>query len=80
MEDPFPLLAEAQSRCPISHSDQYGGFWSLFRHKDIGEAARNPKLFLSSGGASLPSHGFPFAVPPIEIDPPDHIQFRTRRS
>lgn len=77
IESPFGLLADARAKCPVAHSDQYGGHWTLFRYEDISETARQPHPFVSSQGASLPHHGFPVAVPPIEIDPPDHIKYRT---
>lgn len=77
MEFPSELVARARSQCPVAHSDQYGGFWILHRYGDIGAAARAPEIFSSAKGASLPHHGFPLAIPPIEIDPPDHAQYRS---
>jgi cytochrome P450 len=76
MPDPFGLLADARTRCPVAHSDQYEGFWALFRHADIGAVARDPARFSSASGVTIPSHGFPMALPPIETDPPLHLQFR----
>lgn len=77
MESPSELVAEARSKCPVAHSDQLGGFWILHRYEDIGAAARAPEIFSSAKGASLPHHGFPLAIPPIEIDPPEHAQYRS---
>lgn len=77
MESPFAVVAEARAKCPVAYSDQHGGFVILHRYEDVDTAARTPDLFMSGQGASLPHHGFPLAIPPIEIDPPDHIQYRS---
>jgi cytochrome P450 len=76
MEDPYPLVNDLRSRCPVAHSNAHGGFWSVMRNADARRVANDPQLFSSAGGASIPHHNFPYAVPPIEIDPPDHIQYR----
>ena len=76
MEDPSPLLAQARQRCPVTHSDLYGGFWALFRYEDIGQVARNPVHFSSNQGLGIPDHGMPIRWPPIEMDPPKHLQYR----
>lgn len=77
MPDPHPIVAEARNQCPVAHSDQYDGFWIVHRYGDVGSVARNPQVFCSGKGDTIPHHGFPLAVPPIEIDPPDHIKYRT---
>lgn len=76
MEDPAALLSEARAHCPVTHSDQYGGFWALFRYEDIGHVARNPGQFSSNQGLGIPDHGMPIRWPPIEMDPPKHLQYR----
>lgn len=74
-DDPVPQLREMRERCPIGWSDQQGGNWVLTQYEDIWNAARNPELFSSAQGVSLPSHGMP-PLPPIETDPPLHTAFR----
>ena len=76
MADPFPLLAEGRSKCPVTHSDLHDGYWVLFTYEDVGHVARNPLTFCSSLGLGIPDHGFPLRLPPIETDPPHHIQYR----
>jgi len=76
MKDPFPLLAEVRRACPVVHSEMHEGFWALFTHGDISAAARDPQVFSSSHGVTIPHHSFPISLPPIETDPPQHMQFR----
>lgn len=77
MEEPFELLAELRARCPVAHSEEYDGFWVLSRYDDVNEAAHDPDRFTSMKGITIPHHGFPIALPPIELDPPLHRQFRS---
>ncbi|HEV7686700.1 MAG TPA: cytochrome P450, partial [Acidimicrobiia bacterium] len=76
MDDPFPALAEARNECPVVHSVEYGGFWALFGYDDISSVARDPGRFSSAQGITIPHHGFPMSLPPIETDPPQHMQLR----
>jgi cytochrome P450 len=76
VEDPFAVLAEARDRCPVAHSAEYDGFWALFRYDDINTVARDPERFSSAQGITIPHHGFPLSLPPIETDPPQHMQLR----
>jgi cytochrome P450 len=76
MDDPFPLLADARERCPVAHSTEYEGFWALFGYGDISTVAKDPTRFSSAQGITIPHHGFPMSLPPIETDPPQHMQFR----
>src|SRR5437016_2969061 len=75
-EDPFSELAEAREACPVLRSDTYDGFWSLLKYGDVSAAARNAEVFCSSRGVTIPPH-IPFPLlPPIEIDAPQHMQYR----
>ncbi len=69
-------LAEIRSSCPVQHSDAHGGFWAIFGYENVGQIARDPSAFSSMGGATIPSHGFPMPLPPIESDPPRHKMYR----
>jgi cytochrome P450 len=76
MRNPYPTYARLRRECPIAHSDQYGGFWMLSRYADIREAARDPELFISSKGVTVPPTGNPMPFLPIELDPPEHTKYR----
>jgi cytochrome P450 len=75
-EDPVPRLREMAERCPIGWSETHGGTWVLTRYEDIWNVERDPMVFSSAKGVSLPSHGMP-PLPPIETDPPLHTAFRS---
>ncbi len=76
IRDPYPTYARLRRECPVAHSDQYGGFWMLSRYADIREAARDPELFISSKGVTVPPAGNPMPFLPIELDPPEHTKYR----
>ncbi len=76
MESPFEALAELRARCPVAHTDAHGGYWAAFTYEDVGAIARDPQRFSSAQGVSIPAHAFPMALPPIEVDPPRHLQIR----
>lgn len=76
LDDPFPVLAEARERCPVVHSAEYEGFWALFGYDDVSTVAKDPARFSSAQGITIPHHGFPMSLPPIETDPPQHMQLR----
>jgi cytochrome P450 len=76
MDDPFPVVNELRGGCPVAHSDQHDGFWVLTRHEDVTTVAKDPQRFSSAKGITIPHHGYPITLPPIEEDPPRHQQFR----
>jgi cytochrome P450 len=74
--DPYPTYARLRNECPVAHSDQFGGFWMLSRYHDVKDVARNPELFTSGQGVTLPPAGNPMPFLPIELDPPEHAKYR----
>ena len=79
------IYADARTKCPVLHSDLYGGFDVLLRHADVVSAFRNHKDFASErlrddddiemdGGVGIPEN--PFRVGFLEMDPPDSIELR----
>lgn len=75
LEDPYTLLNGLREGCPVGHSDRYGGFWNLFRFNDVCAAAGDPETF-SSRDVTIPSQPLPAPPNPIQIDPPEHMDFR----
>ena len=70
-EDPFGTFRRnAESRCPVAHSDRYEGFWTLVDYASVFEAARDDDLFNSYPSVGVPASGMPFPILPIESDPP----------
>jgi hypothetical protein len=46
--DPLGAYADLRERCPVAHSDRWGGFWALMRHEDVVAAALDTETFISS--------------------------------
>ena len=71
--DPFPLWKELRAKCPIAHTERYGGAYLPTRLADIREIAYDTEHFSSKRvvirenppNVSIPS-------PPITSDPPHH--------
>ncbi len=45
--DPFPIIKELRERCPIAHTDRYGGGWLPTRHDDVAAVAYDTERFTS---------------------------------
>lgn len=81
--DPYPIWEELRARCPVAHSDRYGGTWLPVRHEDIASVAYDTEHFTSRSvivselrpdDTDLPA---PIGVaPPITSDPPFHAEAR----
>lgn len=56
--------------CPVIHSDQYGGFWSLVDYASVFEAARDYDTFNSFPWSGVPNSTAPYPIIPLESDPP----------
>jgi cytochrome P450 len=81
--DPYPIWEELRARCPVAHSDRYGGTWLPVRHDDVAAVAYDTEHFTSRsvvvseirpGPEDLPA---PIGLaPPITSDPPFHALAR----
>ncbi|HET8618279.1 MAG TPA: cytochrome P450 [Acidimicrobiales bacterium] len=81
--DPYPIWDELRSRCPVAHSERYGGTWLPLRHEDVAAVAYDTEHFTSRsvvvsemrpGPEDLPA---PIGLaPPITSDPPFHALAR----
>ena len=81
--NPFPIWDELRARCPVAHSDRYGGTWLPVRHDDVSAIAYDTEHFSSRsvvvsevrpGPEDLPA---PIGLaPPITSDPPFHAVAR----
>ena len=74
--DPHAVYARLRAKHPVAHTDRYGGYWLITRYDDVREAARNTDAFSSRGGIVIPDVGNPLPFLPIELDPPEHSQYR----
>jgi cytochrome P450 len=81
--DPGPIWADLRQRCPIAHSERWGGSWLPTRYKDVAEMAHMVPALSSQEFVVVPSVPLvdpdtgevlrtrPYA-PPISSDPPFH--------
>ena len=76
VSDPYPVWEDLRERCPVAHSDRYGGVWLPTRHDDIAAIAYDTEHFSSQGvvvNEGRPEIPAPIGpAPPITSDPPFH--------
>jgi cytochrome P450 len=76
--DFHPTLARARSRCPVTRSDQHGGFWVLTGYEDVLTVAQDWQNFSSEFGITVPNPpgGNQMKIYPVTIDPPLQRTFK----
>jgi cytochrome P450 len=74
--DPHALYRELRARCPVAHSDAWGGFWTVTRRADIERVVTDPEVFSSRFGIIVPRNPASGRRPPLHYDPPEHTVFR----
>jgi cytochrome P450 len=77
--DPYPIWEDLRERCPVAHTERYGGGWFPSTHALVSEIAHDTEHFSSRTvviGNGRPGEGAPPApigvAPPISSDPPFH--------
>ena len=45
--DPYPIWDDLRQRCPVAHSDRYGGTWLPVTHELVSEVAYDHEHFTS---------------------------------
>jgi cytochrome P450 len=85
--DPGPIWADLRERCPIAHTERWGGSWLPTRYDDVAEMARLVPALSSQEFIVVPPvplvdpdtgevlRARPYA-PPISSDPPFHTAAR----
>src|SRR5262245_9564653 len=63
-------LAHMRSACPVTHSDQHGGFWVVTRYEDVVRVAQDWATFSSAHGLTVPVAPIAVRNLPVEVDPP----------
>lgn len=75
--DPQPVYERLRSECPVSPATGFmgdGTTWYLSRYEDVIWAMRHPEVF--SSGAEAVSIGQAHPLIPLQVDPPEHAQYR----
>src|SRR6478735_5200506 len=83
VRDPYPIWNDLRARCPVAHTDRYGGAWLPVTHEGVAAVAYDTEHFTSRsvvmnetrpGDGDLPA---PIGIaPPITSDPPFHQHAR----
>lgn len=75
-DSPYAVYSELRSRCPVAHSNAWGGFWALTRYKDVYHALATSDVFITSKQNVVPKLAFTGRRPPLHLDPPEHTPYR----
>jgi cytochrome P450 len=80
--DPYSIQDELRQRCPIAHTNRFGGGWLATRYEDVAAIAHDTEHFSSRsiimGNFRPPRELAPIGgSPPITSDPPFHHDART---
>ena len=74
------IWAELRDKCPVAHSDRYGGTWLPVTHEYVREIAYDTENFTSRAvvvSTVVPEDPAPIGgAPPITSDPPFHHEAR----
>jgi cytochrome P450 len=79
--DPYAIQDDLRQRCPIAHTDRFGGGWLPVRYEDVAAIAYDTDRFSSRsiimGNFRPPHKAAPVGgSPPISSDPPFHHDAR----
>jgi cytochrome P450 len=72
----FDVANEVRERCPVLHSEAYGGFWTFSRYTDVQEGFGNDHRYSTGPTVTIPVN--PAAVPiiPLQCERDIHRDFR----
>jgi cytochrome P450 len=79
--DPYPIQDDLRGRCPVAHTDRFGGGWLPTRYADVAAIAYDTERFSSRSiimsNFRPPREAAPVGgSPPISSDPPFHHEAR----
>ncbi len=75
-DSPYAVYADLRAKCPVAHSDAWGGFWALMGYEDVRRAAGDATTFITSVQNVVPKVAFTGRRPPLHLDPPEHTPYR----
>ncbi len=76
VRDPAPIWDDLRSRCPIAHTERWGGSWLPTKYEDLQAMVRMVPALSSSDPLVVPPVEHAAAAPPITADPPEQIPMR----
>ncbi|UVO54375.1 cytochrome P450 [Sphingomonas sp. SUN039] len=75
-DTPHRVFADLRARCPVAHSEAFGGFWMLTRHADIRAVLDDPLEFTTTVRNVVPGSAATRRRPPLHLDPPEQTPYR----
>jgi cytochrome P450 len=76
LDDIFDTYKDMRGKCPVGRSEKHGGFWFLTKSEDIFAAEQAKDTFHVKPSMLLPAFGTDVPLIPIDIDPPEHADYR----
>jgi cytochrome P450 len=90
IKNPFPVWDELRGKCPVAHTDRWGGSWMPTKYADLFAIAQDFQHFSSRDVLVAPTddgrepdvepppglEGYEAGAPPITSDPPVHTWAR----
>lgn len=81
--DPYPIWEDLRQRCPVAHTDRYGGAWMPVTYDLVSEVAydtehlTSPSVVMTEFRPGPDDPPAPIGLaPPVTSDPPFHILAR----
>ncbi|UOY03195.1 cytochrome P450 [Blastococcus sp. PRF04-17] len=75
-DSPHQVYERFRNECPVAHSDQFGGFWALFKYDDVVAMASDSSTYTTTVQNVVPKITFTGRRPPLHFDPPEHRSYR----
>jgi cytochrome P450 len=75
-DSPYSEYRDLRARCPVAHSNAWGGFWALTRYQEVRDALVASDVFITSKQNVVPKLAFTGRRPPLHLDPPEHTPYR----
>jgi cytochrome P450 len=88
IKNPYPIWDELRQKCPVAHTERYGGSYMPTRYTDLFDAAQNWEALSSADVLVVPivppdgqepsedDQFYGVSAPPITSDPPEHTWAR----
>lgn len=76
LDNIFETYQELREKCPVGRSEKYGGFWFITKSEDIFAAEQDQETWSVAPSMLLPAFATDEPLIPIDIDPPEHTEYR----
>ncbi len=84
VKDPVPVWNDLRARCPIAHTERWGGSWLPTRYEDLQAfvkmvpelSSQSPLVVPPPDNIDLEAEEYGLSSPPITSDPPEQLPMR----